>query len=490
MAQKQKFWLLTISATVSLMLSCTESYPGLDFDQTEGRDSIGNQDSWAESTPIKVFVNEQDIFIIRSGTRSSTRGVGPFDSTDPDNENRLDNATFYVLAFRDGKYTQGSNAELQKPTDLRWWSYAQDGPNGWNDNDKTHNHNHCLLDGLRYNYGLPMYLNAGGSGLLDLYPSKDKGSEGSQSRTEYYYSSDNQQVPYNFFAYYLDNMPVEAHRTETSFYYDAEIDGTQDVMCGAAPDLLSQIRSGKLGTKWDVLSADEKRTLENIGGYCTFAAHRGIHPEVRMKHLLTRFRFIVYPADNSADDITIKKISIESRHKRNAGKLVVAARYTDDIGFTFMDKSPTESTPLYLREPYDSSRGYCPDLESKTVTWNPDKKKAEQKRDTIGSSLMLAPDTGYILYLEGTQMKEDKYGDPSSKKAYDFHSAYTLSIDDLDRSEKNRTPDGSYWFAPGNIYNIQIAVYGLKEIEIKAYIDGWVDGGTIEKDEEDNWFNF
>lgn len=454
MINKQKVWLLATSMALSFLSSCSESYPGLEYDQTEGKSTIENQDSWSEKTPIKVFVNEQEIFIVRA---NGTRGTGAFENNDIANITRLNHSTFYALAFRDGQYTQSGIEELKNPTDFRWWAHEKsNGPSSYKDYMVNNN---CLLDGPDYHYGLPMYLIPDGAGLLHTSRSV------SQEEDEYYYSPVNQQVPYNFFAYYLDDIrPAKINRTNESFSYEVEIDGSQDVMCGAAPNLIDEIRKGNLGSKWESLSADEKRTLENIGGYCTFAANRGIHPEVKMKHLLTRMTFELYPADESASDITITAIAVESRYK---GTLVVAARTIDGIGFSFTDARKQ----LLLRDPSDG-QSPCPELTSQTVEYNDSMKNVawyDRPKKTIGSSLMVAPDSIYNLYLTGVQKKHSSLVDPDLYEPVTFTARYTLTPPKTDLSKIG----DNYWFAPGVNYPVKIAVYGLQQIKVYASVEGW-----------------
>ena len=37
----------------------------------------------------------------------------------------------------------------------------------------------------------------------------------------------------------------------------------------------------------------------------------------------------------------------------------------------------------------------------------------------------------------------------------------------------SKSPNGGYWFAPGVVYPIQIAIYGSQKFEIYTNIEGW-----------------
>ena len=235
---------LLVAMTIACLGACSESYPGLDFDHTQEHGAITSQDSWSNKTAIKVFVNEQDLFTVK------TRGLGPFETDDTAKATRLSNSTFYVFAFRKGHYTQSSIPALKDPTNYKWYYNATNGPAGYYDTEQAT----CLLDGPDFYKGLPLYLRPQGKGLLHT-------TKEGEEEPEFFYSSVHQQVPYNFFSYYIDNIvPSQVIRDETGISFKMEIDGTQDVMCGGAPDLLDEINKGKKDNVWNSLSNDEKNT--------------------------------------------------------------------------------------------------------------------------------------------------------------------------------------------------------------------------------------
>jgi hypothetical protein len=123
-----KTGVLTLVAAISLV-ACTESYPGLLYDEsgskatnTEGVDS-------ANLVPLYVYRNKQSFFSVvatpgngKVPASTSTRGIGPFQpitsSTDAagnpivyteEDSIRYYQTDFRIFAFRDGKYaTTGS----------------------------------------------------------------------------------------------------------------------------------------------------------------------------------------------------------------------------------------------------------------------------------------------------------------------------------------------------------------------------------------------
>lgn len=441
---------VVIGITVLYAASCSESYPGIEYDQTQGQDGIRNEDTWTDQTPIMVFVNEQNIFTAR------TRGLGPFENSDTANVERLRNSTFYVCAYRSGTFSSGLD-EMKQPTDYRWYRYATNGPSGFGPDVSGVN---CLLDGHDYNYGLPMYLYPNSLGELKTV------REGDAEGETYYYSGAYQQVPYNFSAYYLDDVRIEkVNRSEESFSYDITIDGTQDLMGGSAPELTKDYLENKDGGVWRSLNDDEQRTILNVGGYCTFAAHRGIHPMVNIKHLLTRLTFEAYPGDETADNVTIDSITVESKY---SGRFTVAARQNSDVGIKFKEGRKA----LSLREASDGVHPAEP-LKEYRVPYDEsmaDLKWYERPKVDVGSCLLLAPDSVYTLNVYWSEMIPDSIGGEPKKKIHkDPPYRYKLSAPHTELSKKG----DEYWFAPGVQYPILIAVYGSQPMQVFANVEGW-----------------
>ena len=438
-----------LGVTAILAVSCSESYPGMDYDQTDGKDGIHNEDTWTEQTPIMVFVNEQNIFTVR------TRGVGPFETNDTANDQRLRNSTFYVCAYRSGTYSSGLD-EMKQPTDFRWYRYATNGPSGFGPDVAGVN---CLLDGRDYNYGLPMYLYPNSSGELKTT------REGEAEAETYYYSGSYQQVPYNFSAYYLDDVEIRSvNRSEERFSYEIAIDGSQDLMSGYAPELTRSYLESKESGVWRSLNEDEQRTILNVGGYCTFAAHRGIHPMINFKHLLTRLTFEAYPGDETAGNVFIDSITVESKY---SGTFTVAARQNSEVGIQFKENRK----PLALREASDGVHPAEP-LKQYSVPYDEsmaDLKWYDRPKVDVGSCLLLAPDSVYTLNLYWSEMVPRTIGGAPEYVVHKDPIRYKLSAP---HTELSMTDDG-YWFAPGVQYPILIAVYGSQPIQVYANVEGW-----------------
>lgn len=352
-----------MSAAASLMVlaACTDSYPTLIHNDGS---TIGNDEVY-DRVPLMMFVNEQDYFSI-----IATRGTGVFDD---EHAGKLANSLFYVYAFRAAEDADGN---IVHNTDYRETSSGGTA----SDQDRLTAAD-CLLDGADYNFGMPTKLTADRNGTLEP-----------QTTQKLYFSSAFQDVGYDFFVYHIDDFEPTAantHREADRIYYDLEIDGSQDIMSGMAPKLTrdvldEKIRDGKL----TITKSDQEQILD-IGNYCTFAAHRGVYPVMAMKHRLTRMQFLAYPGDESADNVVIKGISVESRYR---GRLTVAARNTDETGIEF----DSDRRELELREASPDGVSPCPPLSSDGYVVSYDGSMASLPWDErpglkIGESLMLAP---------------------------------------------------------------------------------------------------
>lgn len=460
---------LLVAMTIVCLGACSESYPGLDFDHTQGHDGITNQDSWSEKTPIMVFVNEQDIFTVK------TRGLGAFDNNDTLNPIKLYNSTFQVFAFRDGYYTENSIDVLKEPTDFRYYtdSCKYDIPAGFG-NFLDKDNATCLLDGRYYNQGLNLYLRAEGKGLL--HTSKEGDEE-----PEFFYSSVHQKVPFNFFAYYLDDAVIDnsiSSRTKDGIAYRIELDGTQDLMCGGSKSLSKAIAQAESNDEkdrdpsnirgvWQTLNKEDKDIIRNIGGYCTYAAHRNIHPAIEMKHLLTQLTFHAYPGDETSNRIRITGVGVKSRYK---GTLTVAARNTDEVGFT----PDNDRRTLYLHERSDGQTK-CPPLkeEGYNVPFDESMDKDWKKRPSvdIGSSLLLPPDSLYTLYIEYDEKIPTYEGEKEPPYIKMKPLEYVLR------------PTTGPIFEKGHIYPVNIVIYGSQDIKVYVSIEGWKEGDDIDLDD-------
>lgn len=478
---KNRLRIATSIALVALaaLSSCSDSYPGLTYDYNG--DKITNNETY-DKTPVMVFVNKQNFFSVsatRGGDTEPGKGTGPFDEESILTE-KYTKARFYIYAFRKEKYANDKDNDLTTEPDLTYTRLSED-------RQQDEFALNCLVDGPDFNYGMPARLTSDMAGSFDLLYKKDDQDKGStigsgnfideetKETQTLYYSSKYQNVGYNFFAYYIDSLNLEKHsvdiynvsRTPESVAYDITIDGTQDIMCGSAPDLRADMFGVGEDKRYDINITKEERDViinQGGGGYSTFAAHRGVYPIVDMKHQLAQLNFVAYPGDERCKDIVITGIEVVAPTR---GTLTVAARDKKNIGFKpdmdeegsfylkekSVDGNKCEAlAPVPMKWPYDENNNKAPEIYS------------EREATEIGGSIMLPSQGSYYIRLHFKQMKKDAAGNDTEPQK--LVATYTIEAPTADES-------GEKVFKKGYKYNIYIVVYGLQPIKMSASIEGW-----------------
>ena len=457
--------------TALCFMGCAgESYPGLEYDRTVSEDIINNESGMNDpnGVPVEVYVSPQRF------VTATTRGLGPFivpDSADVISSedsirysNRYVKSLFYTFAFRDTPDDQGA---LTYQPDFTKHS-----------NDKNDGKVNCLVDAGDKPYGMPGMLDADRSGRIHMKRA------GLRLDTTMYYGDRYRDVGYNFFVYYMDDLPLDGkmHRDETGVWYHVDLDGTRDIMAGAAPMLTPEVLDTAYTEISRNLTREERDHILNVGNYSDFAAQRGIHPFVTMKHQLARLRFQAFPADQSCDSVFIESIEIEGLH---SGKLYVATPNPGNIGFVMdgdrawmnlHEKHPTRHrdslglVPLVL--PLDTVQNHVSwedGMSSENWTQNPPV--------VIGADMMMPSDTLYMMRLTYKQVLRRIDPDTGENCYNRVTSLYRLPAPQtpVNYDEERR----KYFYRRGFVYNINIGVYGLRPLEVFAEIDGWGDGGDI-----------
>lgn len=246
---------------------------------------------------------------------------------------------------------------------------------------------------------------------------------------------------------------------------DIKIDGSQDIMAGkAAP------------------STDEVAKLGNYADnfYSAYAARKGVQPNITFNHLLTRFTFEVragskatagLPAGGNTDAVKVTGVSVDSK---TTGTLTVA--YTGETKaaadlLTFTG----DASALTLKQrdaALADNNAPLVALEPVSLTWTDD---AATIGDVIkvGEALLVAPgQTEYPLTIALSQDVLQKVGE--TKVTMPLEQNATIKM------------DGVKAFEPGKSYKVTITVYGLEEIKVTATLVPWVDGGSIDIDDDRN----
>lgn len=246
---------------------------------------------------------------------------------------------------------------------------------------------------------------------------------------------------------------------------DIVINGSQDIMAGKA--VPSDAEVIKLGNYDDNF-------------YSAYAARKGVQPNITFNHLLTRFTFEVragskatagLPAGGNTDAVKVTGVSVDSK---TTGTLTVA--YTgatkeaaDLLTFT------GDASPLTLKQrAAGAADNNVPlvDLEPVSLTWT-DENAAMGDVLKIGEALLVAPgETEYPLTIALSQDVLQKDGE--AKVTMPLEQKATIKMDGVKK------------FEPGKSYKVTITVYGLEGIEVTATLVPWVDGGSIDIDDDRN----
>lgn len=304
-------------------------------------------------------------------------------------------------------------------------------------------------------------------------PGDEKNNEGvattADGRVEYY--------PINgasdFWGYRVDNAcggdpvdktvndegeDVEA-KDATRRVVDIAIDGSQDIMAGKAE--ITEEQKAKLGN----------RTNDYFSAY---AARKGVQPNINFKHLLTRLTFNVKAGSKSAagngtntDPVKVESITIEGRNK---GHLIVAYKGVEPDSLLSFEDAKIDFKLMERRGEDHNSQ--LQDLTPTPLTWTTTAENTEGTADNIaiGEALLVAPGVAqYKLKVGLTQMVQKKVGEEKKPMKLEYEA-------DL------LAPNGK--FEPGHSYIVNITVYGLEKIEVKATLEKWKDGGTIDIDDD------
>lgn len=463
--------------TALCFMGCAgESYPGLEYDRAVSEDIINNESGMTtpNGVPIEVYVSPQRFIT------ASTRGLGPFivpDSTDVVSSddsvrysNRYAKSLFYTFAFRDTPDDQGA------------LTYQPDFTKHSNDNNDGKVN--CLIDAGDKPYGMPGLLDADHSGRIHLKRA------GLRLDTTMYYGDRYRDVGYNFFVYHVDDMPLEGkmHRDETGVWYDVDLDGTRDIMAGAAPTLTPDVLDSSYSEISRNLTREERDHILNVGNYSDFAAQRGIHPYVNLKHQLVRLRFKAFPADRSCDSVFIESIRIKAKH---TGKLYVVTPYPDNIGLVMdEDRAWLDLHEIHPTRHRDSL-GLVPlvlplDTVVNHVSWSEDMAGNEwidNPATIIGADMMVPQDSLYEMEMTYRQVLRSKDPETGNNKITrsSVYFKVPAPIIPLDLNEA----DQQYYYRKGYTYNINIGIYGLRLVELNVDLEGWKDGGVIIPSDED-----
>ena len=382
--------------------------------------------------------------------------------------------------------TRGSGA-VESGTNLEFWKNAKFYVYAFNKNVETDlsvrwseaNEDICLLDANRLSedggqsssHGKEVRVKVDNSNLMPFFPDDKTGSQ------DIYYNMKHTDWPYNFFAYYPDDLDLtqlQCVREKNRIYYDVELDGRRDFMSSVANPKLQEDKYANNPYKQKIMDR----------AYSAYSASHGLNPVFSFQHHLVRLRFVICRPEEGGsvpsinESLVVKKVSVKSKVR---GRFTVAVNDidADDAGKTHVGLSfnredyaseeayANSEDYLYLLKKNGEeigSDGWCRVIDCKKYSElsAEDKKKPsflgkEDENDNSGASLLLAPATTYSARIF---LDEDKSSDPG-------HGFVDVDLE----------PGGGVGFVAGGAYVIYLTINSLSDIKPNVEIGEWTPGG-------------
>ena len=382
--------------------------------------------------------------------------------------------------------TRGSGA-VESGTNLEFWKNAKFYVYAFNKNVETDlsvrwseaNEDICLLDANRLSedggqsssHGKEVRVKVDNSNLMPFFPDDKTGSQ------DIYYNMKHTDWPYNFFAYYLDDLDLtqlQCVREKNRIYYDVELDGRRDFMSSVANPKLQEDKYANNPYKQKIMDR----------AYSAYSASHGLNPVFSFQHHLVRLRYVICRPEEGGsvpsinESLVVKKVSVKSKVR---GRFTVAVNDidADDAGKTHVGLSfnredyaseeayANSEDYLYLLKKNGEeigSDGWCRVIDCKKYSElsAEDKKKPsflgkEDENDNSGASLLLAPATTYSARIF---LDEDKSSDPG-------HGFVDVDLE----------PGGGAGFVAGGAYVIYLTINSLSDIKPNVEIGEWTPGG-------------
>lgn len=382
--------------------------------------------------------------------------------------------------------TRGSGA-VESGTNLEFWKNAKFYVYAFNKNVETDlsvrwseaNEDICLLDANRLSedggqsssHGKEVRVKVDNSNLMPFFPDDKTGSQ------DIYYNMKHTDWPYNFFAYYLDDLDLtqlQCVREKNRIYYDVELDGRRDFMSSVANPKLQEDKYANNPYKQKIMDR----------AYSAYSASHGLNPVFSFQHHLVRLRFVICRPEEGGsvlsinESLVVKKVSVKSKVR---GRFTVAVNDIDaddagkpHVGLSFNREDYASEEAYANSEDYlyllkkngeeIGSDGWCRVIDCKKYSElsAEDKKKPsflgkEDENDNSGASLLLAP---AITYSARIFLDEDKSSDPG-------HGFVDVDLE----------PGGGVGFVAGGAYVIYLTINSLSDIKPNVEIGEWTPGG-------------
>lgn len=392
--------------------------------------------------------------------------------------------------------TRGSGA-VESGTNLEFWKNAKFYVYAFNKNVETDlsvrwseaNEDICLLDANRLSedggqsssHGKEVRVKVDNSNLMPFFSDDKTGSQ------DIYYNMKHTDWPYNFFAYYLDDLDLtqlQCVREKNRIYYDVELDGRRDFMSSVANPKLQEDKYANNPYKQKIMDR----------AYSAYSASHGLNPVFSFQHHLVRLRFVICRPEEGGsvpsinESLVVKKVSVKSKVR---GRFTVAVNDIDaddagkpHVGLSFNREDYASEEAYANSEDYlyllkkngeeIGSDGWCRVIDCKKYSElsAEDKKKPsflgkEDENDNSGASLLLAPATTYSARIF---LDEDK------------SSALGTKYVDVDLE-----PSGETGFVAGGAYVIYLTINSLSSVDANVEAGEWTNGGDIHISPDDEY---
>ena len=398
------------AALVLLLHACSGgSYEG------SSTDLLGQT---GEPVPVRVSIGDPSGGIV-SAQASAMKGSGPVD-----NMAQMNGKDVYVYAFNSDMFT----------------SYAEI---ACEDNINT------LVDGSLDLSGSKAGKKArirNGSVYLDWVDSK---------QDPYYHSGSMSQIPYEFYAYYLDDLKISESdivRTDDAVKISVTIDGRRDLMSSKAQLLEEQLKH----------CPEVERPYARTYSFSYYTGIRNILPTFYFKHNLARLEFELVPARVGAKkNVVVASIKVNSKYK--ADFVVAEKSHPSQLGLRFKNgyKYFTLTEKDGSQIPVD--RYVLQTLEAD---------EAAPASIKMGDCLLVAPQNEPLEALVRIVETDEK-----GQFIADVENSVMISYD----------YDGnSNMFAAGNKYKVKFQIYGATKVVPSVSLEQWNYGGSLDVDTEDD----
>jgi len=283
---------------------------------------------------------------------------------------------------------------------------------------------------------------------------------------------------FDFVGYRLDSCWTAAPVNDGSKVTRAfKLTGSQDIMVASAEPAADEVEA--IETAAGITNAEARDRF-----FSSYTARRNYIPTLKFKHLLSRLTFKIIPGTEKAvaanTGIVVDSIKVISK---TTGTLVIApAAQQGIVDWAAIDEANDSLT--LMERPAAGASTHRDSLSLKKLTpvsliglTSKAADPVNYTKQNIGEALLVAPDAEYKISVFLSQELPVYYSeDPATttkKHVYEVPATIIL-------------PSGS--FEAGKSYNIEITVNGVEEIILKAALEHWVEGATIEKDPENEDF--